>query len=158
MARGSLIDYEISEEDAVVWKILSLSAPLTSYTLFEMRLACLATHSNDLLQRLRYSPIAFPLTGSEKMLLSGKNSGQQRVHRGFKDIVEVVEGIATRKNADGLTLVPDNENNVDENGEGGFRVKLELEMFQRRMSVSGSVIVEFIARGMLDLLTLNCVF
>lgn len=130
------------EEDAVIWKLLSLSAPLTSYTLFEMRQACLATHSNDLLQQLRRSSLAFPLSGSEKMLLSGRSSGQRQSLVGFRDSVEVMEDAILTRNQE------DEDNGKNSSAEGGFRVRLEVEMFQRRMLVSGSVTVEFIARGM----------
>lgn len=149
--RESILDevsQEPPEEDAVIWKLLSLSAPLTSYTLFEMRQACLATHSNGLLQQLRRSSLAFPLSGSEKMLLSGRSSGQHRSHVGFQDSVRVTEDAILTGNQESGNQRVDEDNGKNSSAEGGFRVRLEVEMFQRRMLVSGSVTVEFIARGM----------
>lgn len=82
------------------------------------------------------------------MLLSGRNSGQHRSHVGFQDSVKVTEdAILTRSQESGNQRV-DEDNGKNSSAEGGFRVRLEVEMFQRRMLVSGSVTVEFIARGM----------
>lgn len=115
------------QTDDALMKLLALSAPLTQYTIYELRLACLATHSNITLQRIRSSPSIFPFSGTDCVLLQGSDSAAPA--RGFRDVVEVMEGGETEVN------------------EGAFSVRLELEMFQRRMRVSNEVQVEFIARG-----------
>lgn len=116
------------QTDEALIKLLELSAPLTQHTIHELRLACLATHSNSILQRIRSTPSIFPFSGTDCVLLQGNDAAPPR--RGFKDVIDVVEGGGREVN------------------EGAFSVKLELEMFQRRMRVSNEVQVEFIARGM----------
>ena len=59
------------------------------------------------------------------MLLQGSDAGVP--NRGFQDIIQVIEG------------------GNNQGSEGTFSVKMELEMFQRRMRVSKEVQVEFIA-------------
>jgi hypothetical protein len=99
--------------------LLTLSIPLTPQTITEMRHACLVASDQALFQRLRLSPAFAPLSGTDEMLLG--ESGRVEL-----DSVQLRE-------------LPGDV--------GAFEVDLELGMFQRRMGVSGSVGVEFIARG-----------
>lgn len=82
------------------------------------------------------------------MLLSGRSSGQHRSHVGFQDSVRVTEDAILTGNQESGNQRVDEDNGKNSSAEGGFRARLEVEMFQRRMLVSGSVTVEFIARGM----------
>lgn len=69
----------------------------------------------------------FPLLGTDSVLLRGGDASGP--NKGFGNVVEVIEGGSEDVNA------------------GAFSVKLELQLFQRRMRVSKEVHVEFIARG-----------
>lgn len=127
-------------------EFLSSAAPLSSEGVSELRAACLAIADNSLFQRLRSVPGLLPLSGPDCMLLASTHShtssgvslssSEERMNRpkvkdstqAFGDLAQVYEG----------TLGSDADS---------FKVDLVIKMFQRRMRVSGSVAVEFIARG-----------
>ncbi|KAJ7782042.1 hypothetical protein DFH07DRAFT_792413 [Mycena maculata] len=100
--------------------LLSLSSPLTPATTSDVRLACLLTSDQALFQRLRSSPEFAPLSATDEMLLDA-------------------------------TIPPDDitvENVGGEAGqEGAFVVEFSVVRFQKRMLVSKSVVLDFIARG-----------
>ncbi|KAI0941503.1 hypothetical protein AcW1_003378 [Taiwanofungus camphoratus] len=103
----------------LVTSLLSLAAPLTDATLSEIRLACLHTSDQVLFQRLRRSPAFAPISGTEEMLL-------------------------------GASIAPD-EIEVDDvvGDQGAFVVRFRVFMFQKRMTISKQINLEFIARGRL---------
>lgn len=116
------------QSDEVLMKLLALSAPLTQHTIYDIHLACLVAPSNSLYQRIRTYSSIFPLHGTDSVLQRGGEASEPS--KGFGDVIEVFEGGDDDVNA------------------GAFSVKLELQLFQRRMRVSKEVHVEFIARGL----------
>ncbi|KAJ6591481.1 hypothetical protein DFH09DRAFT_1358068 [Mycena vulgaris] len=108
--------------------LLSLSTPLTAATTSDIRLACLLTSDQALFQRLRNSPEFAPLSATDEMLLDA-------------------------------TMPPDDitvENVGGEAGQdGAFVVDFSIVRFQKRMLVSKSVHLEFIARGRIWSLSFN---
>lgn len=105
----------------LVSAILSHAAPLTDATVDELRLACLHTSDHSLFQKLRRSPAFSPVSARDELILGG-NVPQDDV-----DVEDV--------KAD----------------ESAFVVKFQIPMFQKRMRVSESVRLEFIAKGALPL-------
>jgi len=109
--RPSLDDFEL------ITSLMSHSAPLTTETMAEVRLACLHVGDQALFQCLWRSPEYGALSGSDRMLLGVTSP---------PDTVDVVE----LPGQDGL-----------------FAVKLTIVQFEKRMKVSGEISFEFIARG-----------
>ncbi|KAJ7170494.1 hypothetical protein C8R43DRAFT_1085457 [Mycena crocata] len=111
---------EEQEGTDLLTTLLSLSTPLTPATTSDIRLACLLTSDQALFQRLRNSPEFAPLSATDEMLLDA-------------------------------TIPPDEitvENVGGEAGqEGAFVVDFSVVRFQKRMLVSKSVVLDFIARG-----------
>ena len=122
--------------DEVLMKLFALCSPLTRYTIHDFRRACLNMYSNSILQQIRSSPSTYPHSGTDIMLLQKDNTTSPI--RGFRDSVQVSERGAHQSNED------------------TFSVKLELEMFQKRMRVSHEVQIEFIARREYHFRSLAC--
>ena len=101
----------------LVSAILSHAAPLTDATVDELRLACLHTSDHSLFQKLRRSPAFSPVSARDELILGG-NVPQDDV-----DVEDV--------KAD----------------ESAFVVSFKIPMFQKRMRVSETVRLEFIAKG-----------
>ncbi len=101
----------------LVATLLSLAAPLTPVTVSEIRLACLQNSDQVLFQRLRRLPTFAPVSGTDEILL-------------------------------GVSVAPDEIEVQDLPGdEGAFAASFRIAMFHKRMRVSKSVRLEFIARG-----------
>ncbi|KAJ3537597.1 hypothetical protein NM688_g6660 [Phlebia brevispora] len=101
----------------LVTVLLSLAAPLSDSTLSEIRLACLQNSDQALFQRLRRLPAFAPLSGPDEILL-------------------------------GASVPPDEIEVHDVSGdEGAFSAQAHILLFQKRMRVTKSVSIEFIARG-----------
>lgn len=127
-------------DDAFLLALISRAAPLAPTALSDLRAACLDASDNVLFQCLRFIPGVVPLTGTDRILLSGSNKPTQdgsvrsnslktpEILRGFDDVAKVREGTA---GSDADT----------------FSVSVQFKLFQRRMRVSGQASVEFIARG-----------
>ncbi|KAH9935146.1 uncharacterized protein BXZ73DRAFT_89516 [Epithele typhae] len=101
----------------LVTALLTHAAPLTDATVDELRLACLHTTDNGLFQRLRRTPAFAPLSGKEEIIMGGSVP---------VDDVEVLD-------------VPEDE--------GAFVARFRIPLFQKRMRVSESIALEFIAKG-----------
>ncbi|KAI1790348.1 hypothetical protein LXA43DRAFT_511318 [Ganoderma leucocontextum] len=108
-----------ADDPDVVSALLSHAAPLTDATVDEIRLACLHTSDHTLFQKLRRSPAFSPLTGTEEILLGGS--------------------------------VPVDDVDVDDvkADEGAFVARFRIPLFQKRMRISGTIRLEFIAKGRL---------
>ncbi|KAI0061965.1 hypothetical protein BV25DRAFT_1763874, partial [Artomyces pyxidatus] len=116
-----------TDADALIMAILSTSEPLTPLSISEVRHACLIINNHTLFQRIRRRFKEFsPLSGTDAMLL-GINT----------DLVDTVTVEELRGEA------------------GAFIARFDIVLFQRRMRVSKSVKVEFIARGRLWYLTFS---
>jgi hypothetical protein len=103
---------------ALVLSLLDLCQPLKETTIASIRLACMLTSNNPLLQHLFWnSPALSPLTRSDTMLLGSAGGG---------DIVDVDE---TR------------------DGTGTFIARIQIRRFRLRMRVSKLVKVEFVTSG-----------
>ncbi|OCB91946.1 hypothetical protein A7U60_g745 [Sanghuangporus baumii] len=138
--------------DGFLLEFLSRAAPLSPEGVSELRAACLAVSDNTLFQRLRSVPGLIPLSGPDRMLLAGVQS-----HTSADASRPDLERMTTRRKVKEGTQAFKDQAHVHEGGSGpetdSFRVDLQLRLFQRRMRVSGSVAVEFIARGRVWLLT-----
>jgi len=99
--------------------LLSYSSPLTATTRSDIRLACLLTSDQALFQRLRLSAEFSPLSGTDEILLGATLP---------------LDGIAVHD-------LPGDE--------GAFAVDFEIVQFQKRMRISKSIVLEFIARSRL---------
>ena len=101
----------------LVSALLAHAAPLSDATVDEIRLACLHTSDHTFFQTLRHSPAFSPLTGTEEILLGGS--------------------------------VPVDDVDVEDvkADEGAFVAKFRIPLFQKRMRISGSIRLEFIAKG-----------
>ncbi|KAG6834911.1 hypothetical protein H0H93_006439, partial [Arthromyces matolae] len=97
--------------------LISYATPLNPQTIADIRHACLLTSDQVLFQRLRMSPEFSPLSGTDEMLL-GANIPP--------DLISV-------ENMDG--------------DEGGFAADFVIAHFQKRMLVSKSIQLDFIARA-----------
>ena len=109
--RPSPDDFEL------ITALMSYSAPLTTETITEVRLACLHVGDQALFQCLWRSPEYGALSGSDRMLL-GVTSPPDTVD------VEELSG-----------------------QDGPFRVRFNIVQFEKRMKVSEEIGFEFIARG-----------
>ena len=106
--------------DSFVFALLGASQPLSSSTFVAVRIACMMTSDNTLLQRLfRHVPELSSLSPSDAMLLAPLNES---------DVVEVME---TR------------------DGTGTFVAHIRILRFRLRMRVSKCVAVEFVTSGAL---------
>ena len=109
--RPSPDDFEL------ITSLMSYSAPLTTETMTEVRLACLHVGDQALFQCLWRSPEYGALSGSDRMLLGVTSP---------PDTVDVEE-------------LPGQD--------GPFAVRLAIVQFEKRMKVSKEIAFEFIARG-----------
>ncbi|KAF8216596.1 hypothetical protein K438DRAFT_1914479 [Mycena galopus ATCC 62051] len=116
---------ETQENTDLLTTLLALSTPLTPATMSDVRLACLLTSDQALFQRLRSSPEFEPLSPTDEMLL---------------DATMPPDDI-TVENVDGM--------------EGAFVVDFSVVRFQKRMLVSKSVVLDFIARNRMWRLSFN---
>lgn len=99
--------------------LMSYAKPLNPHTIADMRHACFLSSDQPLFQRLRASPEFSQLSAKDEMLL-------------------------------GTTIPPDAievENDAD--NEDAFNVNFEIARFQKRMSTSKRVQLDFIAKGIL---------
>ncbi|XP_006460566.1 hypothetical protein AGABI2DRAFT_203651 [Agaricus bisporus var. bisporus H97] len=97
--------------------LLSFSTPLSSAAVADIRHACLITSDQPLFQRLRQSPDFNSGSATDEMLI-------------------------------GVTLPPDDVEVIDlPDDEGSFAVNFGVVKFQKRMMISKSISIEFIARG-----------
>ena len=105
---------------ALVLSLLDICQPLKDTTIASIRLACMLTSNNVLLQHLFWHfPAISPLTRSDTMLLSSAGGG---------DIVDV---------------------NETHDGTGTFVARIQIRRFRLRMRVSKLVTVEFVTSGRL---------
>ena len=109
--RPSPDDFEL------ITSLMAYSAPLTTETMTEVRLACLHVGDQALFQCLWRSPEYGALSGADRMLLGVTSP---------PDTVDVEE-------------LPGQD--------GPFAVRLNIVHFEKRMKVSGDISFEFIARG-----------
>ena len=109
--RPSPDDFEL------ITSLMSYSAPLTTETMTEVRLACLHVGDQALFQCLWRSPEYGALSGADRMLLGVSSP---------PDTIDVEE-------------LPGQD--------GPFGVRLTIVQFEKRMKVSGEIEFEFIARG-----------
>ncbi|KAJ7504306.1 hypothetical protein B0H11DRAFT_1710234 [Mycena galericulata] len=112
---------ESTEEDGqhpdLLTALLGLSTPLTPATVSDVRLACLLMSDQALFQRLRTSPKFAPMSATDEMLLDATMPPDDIVVENF------------------------------ESDSGSFAVDFSIVRFQKRMLVSKSIVLEFIARG-----------
>ncbi len=102
----------------LVFSILDYCQPLNDTTISAIRLACMVTSNNILLQHLFWHfPALSPLSRSDSMLLGSAGSG---------DVVDV---------------------NETQDGSGTFFVRIQIRRFRLRMRVSKLVKVEFVTSG-----------
>jgi hypothetical protein len=103
---------------AVVLSLLESCQPLKETTIDSIRLACMTTSNNVLLQHLFWHfPAISPLTRSDSMLLSSAAGG---------DIVDVDQ---------------------TQDGTGAFVARIQIRRFRLRMRVSKLVKIEFVTSG-----------
>ena len=98
--------------------ILKHSGPLSSEAIDEVRLACIQVGDQALFNHLWRHPAYGALSGTDELLLGGASP---------TDYVEVEE--------------------ITTNEIGAFMVHFEITLFHKRMSISGRITFEFIARG-----------
>ncbi|KAH9006485.1 hypothetical protein EDB86DRAFT_3070481 [Lactarius hatsudake] len=121
MCRSGGLDLSVVLQDPLIdgkppiyWAILN-GPPLKETTIASIRLACMSTSNNALLQRLFWhSPPLSPLSRSDAMLLSAAGGG---------DVIDVDER---------------------QDGIGAFVARLQIRRFRLRMRVSKLVKVEFV--------------
>ena len=101
----------------LITSLMSYSAPLTTETMTEVRLACLHVGDQALFQCLWRSPEYGALSGADRMLL----------------------GVSSPPDTMDVEELPGQD--------GPFTVRLTVMHFEKRMKVSGEVAFEFIARG-----------
>jgi hypothetical protein len=108
---------ESAQVTDLLTSLLSFSTPLSSATVADIRHACLITSDQLLFQRLRQSPDFNSGSATDEMLI-------------------------------GVTLPPDDVEVIDfPDDEGSFAVNFGVVKFQKRMMISKSISIEFIARG-----------
>ena len=104
--------------DALVVALLSACLPLNDATITSIRLACMLTSNNVLLQHLfRRFPALSPLSPGDAILLSSVGGG---------DVVEVDE---------------------TQDGTGTFVARIQVRRFRLRMRVSKLIKIEFVTSG-----------
>src|SRR6266702_431297 len=105
---------------ALVLSLVGLCQPLKETTITSIRLACMLTSNNTLLQHLFWHfPAVSPLSRSDTMLLNSAGGG---------DLVDVDE---------------------TQDGTGTFVARIQIRRFRLRMRVSKLVKVEFVTSGRL---------
>jgi len=109
--RPSPDDFEL------ITSLMSYSAPLTTETMTQVRLACLHVGDQALFQCLWRSPEYGALSGADRMLL----------------------GVSSPPDTFDVEELPGQD--------GPFVVRLNIVKFETRMKVSGEIAFEFIARG-----------
>lgn len=128
-SKGAMRDGE-EQNAGLVMALLSYMNPVTPLTIAEVRHACTLNSDHRLFTSIRERFVAFaPLVGSDAILL-GNGNGNAGMGLG--------EGEGPR--CDKVVV----EERMDPTT---FEVRMEVLMFQLRMRVTGSVRVEFIARG-----------
>lgn len=141
------------EDDELLHALLAYAGALSAPAMDDLRLACLVAADNVLLQRLRATPAVNPLAGTDVMLLFGarvNGIGSSGIGSGAGSGAEGIPMAAMERYRKGSTFgdyARVIEGRAHEQDESAFRVEVELDMFQRRMRVTGEVAVEFIARG-----------
>jgi hypothetical protein len=114
-----------SEVQDLLTTLLSHSTPLTQATIADIRHACLVTSDQPLFQRLRQSPDFGSGSAVDEILL-------------------------------GVTLPPDDVEVVTfPDDEGSFAVNIGIVKFQKRMLITKTITIEFIARSKLSLLQVS---
>jgi len=98
--------------------ILKHSGPLSSSAIDEVRLACVQVGDQTLFSHFWRHPAYGALSGTDELLLGGASP---------TDCVEVEESVADEI--------------------GAFIARFEINQFHKRMSISGRIAFEFIARG-----------
>ncbi|KAF8551534.1 hypothetical protein OG21DRAFT_1512617 [Imleria badia] len=119
----------LNRRDALLPSLLVHAAPLLQGTLSEIRLACLATANQELFQSLRCPR---------------------------ESMIKGMTPLSTSPGTDALVLgsMPADEIEIREmEGQGTFMAEIRINLWQKRMRVSGRVNVEFIARGRIWSLT-----
>ncbi|KAF9218751.1 hypothetical protein BS17DRAFT_719734 [Gyrodon lividus] len=119
----------VNRRESLLPSLLAHASPLTSATISDIRLACLATSNEKLFQALRCQREPFT---KQKVPLS------------------------TSSGADTLVLgsMPADNISIRElDGEGAFVADIRISLWQKRMRISGRVSLEFIARGRIWSLT-----
>ncbi|KAG8220570.1 hypothetical protein J3R82DRAFT_3303 [Butyriboletus roseoflavus] len=119
----------LNRRDALLPSLLVHAAPLSQSTMSEIRLACLTSSNQHLFQSLRCQREPF---------------------------TKQMTPLSTNPGADALILgsMPSDEVLIHEmDGQGAFVAEMRINLWQKRMRVSGRVSVEFIARGRIWSLT-----
>ena len=98
--------------------ILKYTGPLSSEAVDEVRLACVQVGDQELFSHLWRHPAYGALSGADELLLGGAAP---------TDCVEVQEATALEV--------------------GTFLVRFQITQFHKRMTISGKIMFEFIARG-----------
>ncbi|KAG9308577.1 hypothetical protein JVU11DRAFT_11681 [Chiua virens] len=117
----------LNRREALLPALLAHAAPLSQATISEIRFACLATSNQHLFQSLR-------------------------CHR--EPFTKQMTPLST--SPDALVLGPMSADEVsirEVDGQGAFVAEMQINLWQKRMRVSGRVSVEFIARGRIWSLT-----
>lgn len=147
------------EDDELLLALLAYAGALNAHAMDDLRLACLVSADNVLLQRLRATPAVNPLTGTDVMLLFGaqvNGVGNLGVGGGTGSGAEGIPMAVMERYRNGPTFgdcAIVSEGSADGYGdESSFRAEIEIDMFQRRMRITGEVAVEFVARGQCILL------
>ena len=92
-------------------------SPLNPDTILDLRMACMATSDQVMLQRLQRHPVFSSISGSDQVLMGGSPS------------------------ADDVTV------EIGPGDEGAFSVNCVVAQFHKRMMVSKEIILHFIARS-----------
>lgn len=114
-----IISKQPSDDYSLLSTILNHSGPLSSEAIDEIRLACIQVGSQTLFNHFWRHPAYGALSGTDELLLGAATP---------TDYVEVQETTA--------------------NEIGIFIAHFEIAQFNKRMSVSGKIAFEFIARGL----------
>ena len=143
------------DSDAFILAVVKHAVPLAPAAITELRNACSAVSDNKLYQQIRFIPGAFSLPGTDRMLLHGTpNTIARPVFSGLPSELDEKNSRPKGKEREMLGGFEDKAQLrewVSTDAEDSFCVDLELQMFQRRMRVTKSLSVEFIARGMYPL-------
>lgn len=126
-SKGAMRNGDGEESAGLVMALLSYMNPVTPLTISEVRHACTLNSDHRLFTSIRERFVAFaPLVGSDAILLGNESAGM---------------GLEEGARCDKVVVM---EERMDPTV---FEVRMEVLMFQLRMRVTGSVRVEFIARG-----------
>lgn len=113
----AIVKRQSPDDFELITSLMSYSAPLTTQTMTEVRLACLHVGDQPLFQCLWRSPEYGALSGADRMLL----------------------GVSSPPDTMDVEELPGQD--------GPFTARLTIMHFEKRMKVSGEVAFEFIARG-----------